>query len=115
SARPLEQPIRQRRFAVIDVRDDAEVARKLYSHRSGHYAGAAGHGQLGSALSGQFEKGNRPCFELSMRMAGLTGLIPATLNGSNGHSGRYWPPFRTSSGTLLADFRRRVVKATPVT
>ena len=42
----LEQSVRQRRFAVIDVRDDAEVARKLNSHGSGHYAGAAAHGQL---------------------------------------------------------------------
>jgi len=31
---------------VIDVRDDAEVARKLNSHGSGHYAGAAISGQL---------------------------------------------------------------------
>jgi hypothetical protein len=30
---------------VIDVRDDAEVASKLNSHGSGHYAGAAAHGQ----------------------------------------------------------------------
>jgi hypothetical protein len=31
---------------VIDVRDDAEVARKLNSHGSGHYASAAACGQL---------------------------------------------------------------------
>jgi hypothetical protein len=41
----LEQSVRQRRFAVVDVRDDAEVARKLNSHGSGHYASAALCGQ----------------------------------------------------------------------
>jgi len=45
-ASALEQPVRQRRFAVIDVRDNAEVARKLDSHGSGHYAGASTRGQL---------------------------------------------------------------------
>ena len=30
----LKQPVRQRRFAVIDMRDDAEVARKLNRHES---------------------------------------------------------------------------------
>src|SRR6266480_8028484 len=34
-ARALKQPIRQRRFAVIDVRDDAEVTRELNRHGSG--------------------------------------------------------------------------------
>jgi hypothetical protein len=42
----LEQSVRQRRFAVINVRDDAEVARKLNSHGSGHYASASARGQL---------------------------------------------------------------------
>ena len=31
-ARALEQPIRQRRLAVIDVRDDAEITRQLDCH-----------------------------------------------------------------------------------
>src|SRR4029450_9709906 len=44
--RALEQPVRQRRFTVIDVRDDAEVSRKLNSHGSGHYASGAAGGQL---------------------------------------------------------------------
>ena len=30
----LEQPIRQRRLAVIDVRDDAKIARQLDRHGS---------------------------------------------------------------------------------
>ena len=34
SSRALEQSVRQRRFAVIDVRDDAEIARVLDSHES---------------------------------------------------------------------------------
>jgi len=34
-ARALKQPVRQRRFAVIDMRDDAEVARELNCHESG--------------------------------------------------------------------------------
>jgi hypothetical protein len=51
----LEQSVRQRRFAVIDVRDNAEVARKLNSHGSGHYAGTAARGQLvHSGLPGPF-------------------------------------------------------------
>ena len=33
-ARALEQPIRQRRLAVIDVRDDAEITRQLDCHES---------------------------------------------------------------------------------
>ena len=33
-ARGLEQPIRQRRLAVIDVRDDAEITRQLDCHES---------------------------------------------------------------------------------
>jgi hypothetical protein len=42
---------------VIDVRDDAEVARKLNSHGSGHYAGAAAHGQLEEQRPAQIQKG----------------------------------------------------------
>jgi hypothetical protein len=42
----LKQPIRQRRFAVIDMRDDAEVARKLNCHGRWHYASGAARGQL---------------------------------------------------------------------
>ncbi len=34
-ARRLEQSIRQRRLAVIDVRDDAEIARQFDCHESG--------------------------------------------------------------------------------
>src|SRR6266567_5007799 len=34
-ARALKQPVRQRRFAVIDMRNDAEVARELDCHESG--------------------------------------------------------------------------------
>ena len=30
----LQQPVRQRRFAVIDVRDDAKIARQLNGHGS---------------------------------------------------------------------------------
>jgi hypothetical protein len=30
----LQQPVGQRRFAVIDVRDDAEIARQLNGHES---------------------------------------------------------------------------------
>src|SRR2546430_8004568 len=33
--RALKQPVRQRRFAVIDMRNDAEVARELDCHESG--------------------------------------------------------------------------------
>src|SRR5437899_6196748 len=33
-ARALKQPIRQRRFAVIDVRDDEEVTRELNCYKS---------------------------------------------------------------------------------
>jgi len=33
-ARALKQPVRQCRFAVIDVRDDAEVARELNAMRT---------------------------------------------------------------------------------
>ena len=33
-ARALKQPVRQRRFAVIDVRDDAKIARQLNGHES---------------------------------------------------------------------------------
>ena len=34
-ARALQQPVRQRRLAVIDVRDDAKIARQLNGHESG--------------------------------------------------------------------------------
>ena len=33
-ARALKQPVRQRRLAVIDVRDDAKIARQLNGHES---------------------------------------------------------------------------------
>ncbi len=67
-AGPLEQSVRQRRFAVIDVRDDAEVARKLNSNGSGHYAGAAAHGQLvhSDLLAEIPEKIARPRSQVSM-------------------------------------------------
>ena len=39
-ARALEQPIRQGRLSVVDVRDDAEIARVLDSHEARNYAGA---------------------------------------------------------------------------
>jgi len=53
---------------VIDVRDNAEVARKLNSHGSGHYAGASACGQLvHSDLLGEIpEKIARPRSQLSM-------------------------------------------------
>ena len=38
----LEQTIRKRGLAVIDMRDDAEVARELDGHEAMHYAGASG-------------------------------------------------------------------------
>ena len=41
----LEQPIRQGRLAVIDVRDDAEIAGQLDRHEGAHYAGAPEGGQ----------------------------------------------------------------------
>ena len=41
----LEQTIRERRLAVIDVRDDAEIARELDGHEGLHYAGASLAGQ----------------------------------------------------------------------
>ena len=44
-ARPLEQTIGERRLAVIDMRDDAEVARELDGHEGLHYAGAPLAGQ----------------------------------------------------------------------
>ena len=34
-ASALQQPVRQRRLAVVDVRDDAEITRKLSSHGVG--------------------------------------------------------------------------------
>ena len=39
-AGPLEQSIRQGGLSVIDVRDDAEIARVLDSHEARNYAGA---------------------------------------------------------------------------
>ena len=50
-ARALKQPVRQCRFAVIDVRDDAEVARELNRHEKRHYASAPLSGQLAPLLS----------------------------------------------------------------
>src|SRR5439155_26369963 len=47
-ARAFKQTVRQRRFAVINVRDDAEVARKLNSHGSGQYPSARIRGQSGA-------------------------------------------------------------------
>jgi len=94
----LEQPVRQRRFAVIDVRDDAEVARKLNSHGSGHYAGAAAHGQSGTGARDPNPEG-RPHFELGKRERRSRSPLPTSLSG-------------TSSGTLLGDSRRRMVKPT---
>jgi hypothetical protein len=41
----LEQSIRQSGLAVIDMRDDAEVARALDRHKAQHYAGAHCAGQ----------------------------------------------------------------------
>ena len=46
----LEQPIRQGGLAMIDVRDDAEIAGQLDRHRERHYAGAPGHGQSGRGV-----------------------------------------------------------------
>jgi hypothetical protein len=53
---------------VIDVRDDAEVAGKLNSHGSGHYAGAAARGQLvhSDLLAEIPEKIARPRSQVSM-------------------------------------------------
>jgi hypothetical protein len=67
-AGPLEQSVRQRRFAVIDVRDDAEVAGKLNSHGSGHYASASARGQLvhSDLLAEIPEKIARPRSQVSM-------------------------------------------------
>ena len=45
----LEQTIRQSGFAMIDVRDDAEVAGQLDRHGAEHYAGAPKDGQLNRA------------------------------------------------------------------
>ena len=47
SARPIEQSIRQRCFAVIDMRDDAEIPGQLDRHKALHYAGGATVGQSG--------------------------------------------------------------------
>jgi len=38
------------------MRDDAEVARKLDSHGSGHYAGAAARGQSEAQRQHEFRK-----------------------------------------------------------
>ncbi len=48
-ARTLEQAIRQSGFAVIDVRDDAEVAGQLDRHEGAHYAGVPRGGQRNGA------------------------------------------------------------------
>jgi hypothetical protein len=42
----LKQPIRQSRLSVIDVRDDAEIARMLDTHEARNYAGACRRGQF---------------------------------------------------------------------
>ena len=75
----LEQSVRQRRFAVIDVRDDAEVARKLNFHGSGHYAGAAAHGQLvHSDLPAKIpEKMPRPRGQVSMYVDVSNASVPS--------------------------------------
>ena len=41
----IEQTIGKRRLPVIDVRDDAEIARKLDGHEGLHYAGVLWAGQ----------------------------------------------------------------------
>src|SRR2546430_7900315 len=41
----LEQSIRERRFPVIDMRDDAEIPGQLDRHKALHYAGASSVGQ----------------------------------------------------------------------
>src|SRR5262245_27651982 len=45
----LEQAIRQSCFAMIDVRDNAEVAGQLDRHEAEHYAGVPKDGQLNRA------------------------------------------------------------------
>ena len=49
-ARALKQPVRQSRLAVIDVRDDAKIARQLNAHGNGHYEGAIVAGQSSADL-----------------------------------------------------------------
>ena len=43
----VEQSIRERGLAVIDMRDDAEIPGQLDRHKAPHYAGASSVGQLG--------------------------------------------------------------------
>ena len=50
-AGPLEQTIGERRLAVIDMRDDAEIARELDGHEAVHYAGAPQAGQCGRGVT----------------------------------------------------------------
>jgi hypothetical protein len=45
----LEQAIRQSRFAMIDMRDDAEITGQLDRHGGLHYAGVPKDGQLNRA------------------------------------------------------------------
>src|SRR4029078_9980395 len=77
-AGPLEQSVRQRRFAVIDVRDDAEVAGKLNSHGSGHYASASARGQLvdSDVLAKISEKLPRPRGQVSMYVHVSNASVP---------------------------------------
>jgi len=49
----FKQPIGQGRLAMIDVRDNAKVARSLDSHEESHYAGAFRAGQFVAALPKQ--------------------------------------------------------------
>jgi hypothetical protein len=53
SASALKQPIGQSRLPMIDVRDNAKIARSLDSHEESHYAGALRAGQFVAALSKQ--------------------------------------------------------------
>src|SRR5437868_8214422 len=47
----FQQPIGQGGLTMIDVRDDAKIARSLDSHEESHYAGALRAGQFVAALS----------------------------------------------------------------
>ena len=47
----VEQSIRKRRLAVIDMRDDAEIPGQLDRHKAQHYAGASSVGQSGGRLN----------------------------------------------------------------
>ena len=50
----VEQSIRERCLAVIDMRDDAEIPGQLDRHKALHYAGASSVGQSGGI-------GVKPC------------------------------------------------------